>query len=357
MLISILVPTFRRPHHLAEALESLAQQDRSLIGEIIVGDDSPVEFRAGNRATIAASGLEPLVRHVINDPPLGNYPNQCALGSAARFDHILILHDDDHLCPGALATLAQACAKETDERVKIWFGRNEIMDEKGRVDPVRTATNHRDYGKEGPGAVKTVREWSLQHAIPPNSFLMPRTTYLAHMFGARDGNIGDWGLSIRLANSGAYGRFIAQDLARYRVHAESLTNSGRGVDAHLMYELAQQLKVSSPEQIEGRKRLLRQFAVVATTRYLRDGERAAAWKCFLSPDWQWKRRLSPRGVVTLGMLMTPAFAWQWAMGYRGPGIAQVPVGPGRPAMAVAQPSFGVAGFAGHDEVDDRSPRT
>ncbi|MEJ8851774.1 glycosyltransferase [Variovorax rhizosphaerae] len=317
MLISILVPTFRRPHHLAEALDSLAQQDRSLIGEIIVGDDSPAQFHSDNRAAIAASGVAALVRHVINDPPLSNYPNQCALGRAARFDHILILHDDDQLCPGGLAKLAEACADETDDSVRIWFGRSEIMDEHSRVDPVRTAAVNKEFGKDGPGEVRSVREWSLEHAIPPDGFLIARSTYLAHMLGARDGNVGDWGLSVRLANSGAHGRFIAEDVARYRVHTESLTNLGRGVDAHIMFELTQQLKVSAPEHIEGRDRLLREFVEVATTRYLRDGERSTAWQCFLSPYWHWKRRFSPRGIATLGMLLTPAFCWNWALGNRG----------------------------------------
>ncbi|MET0543777.1 MAG: hypothetical protein ABWZ88_18700 [Variovorax sp.] len=357
MLISILGPTYKRPHDLGEALESLAQQDRSLIGEIIVGDDSPTEFHAANRAAIAASGLEALVRHVINEPPLGNYPNQWALGNAARFDHILILHDDDHLCPGGLATLAEACAKETDERVKVWFGRSQIMDEKSRVDPVRTAANNKEFGKDGPGAVRSVLDWSLWHAIPPNSFLIGRHTYVALMRGPRDGNVGDWGLSVRLANSGAFARFIARDVSRYRVHGVSNTNAGRGVDAHYMYEIAQQLKVSAPEHIEGKNELLRKFAAVATTRYLRDGERTAAWKCFASPHWQWKRRVSPRGIATIGMLLTPAFCWNWALRYRGPSTPQVPAAPSRPAIQVGQPSFGVAGFSGRDEGDDRSPKT
>ena len=62
MKISVLVPTYRRPHQLAEALESLALQDRSLIGEILVGDDSPDSARAANRAAIAASSVASLVR-------------------------------------------------------------------------------------------------------------------------------------------------------------------------------------------------------------------------------------------------------------------------------------------------------
>jgi hypothetical protein len=176
------------------------------------------------------------------------------------------------------------------------------------------------------------------------------------MCGPRDGNVGDWGLSIRLANAGALGRFIAEDIARYRVHTESLTNSGRGVDAHYMYEIAQQLKVSEPAHVEAKGRVLRQFAEVATTRYLRDGERAAAWKCFASPHWRWKRRLSPRGIATLGMLLTPSFCWSWALVRRGGGTPRVATAPSRPAMAGSQPTFGVAGFSGREEGEDRLPR-
>ncbi len=315
MTISILIPTYNRPDQLAEALASLAEQDRSLIGEILIGDDSNAPSRAANQREIAASGVATLVRYLPNDPPKGNYPNQWSLGEQARFDRILILHDDDHLCPGGLATLASACAAETDERVKVWFGRNLLMDENGKVDHERATRHHREYGRDGPARAQPMWQWCVTDSIPPNCVLIDRQLYVDYMRGEHDGNVGDWGLSVRLANQGVWGRFVAQDVSRYRAQADSITNVGRGIDVHRLYQLAQQLRV--PEHGRpGKDRLLRQLAQVATVRHLRDGERGHAWRCFASDDWGWRRRLSPRGAATLAMLLTPAALWRWSLRYR-----------------------------------------
>lgn len=310
MQISVLIPTYRRPRKLAEALASLAQQDQALIGEVLVGDDSPLEYRLANQAAIARSAIASKVRYLPNDPPLGNYPNQCALGEAARCEHVMILHDDDHLCPDGLTRLAEARLAETDPRVKIWFGKDQIMGPDGQVDSGRTESNARRYGKDGADCAKPVWAWCLTQSLPPNSSLIGRQTYLAVMRGKRDGNAGDWGLHVRLANSGAWGRFIARSVSRYRVHAESNTGSSKGIDIQYMYEMAKQLQVP-PESQADKDRLVREFAEVATSRYLRNGERCRAWNCFASNDWRWRRRLSPRGVAILGMLVTPAPLWRW----------------------------------------------
>jgi len=303
MLISILIPTFQRPGQLSEALASLAQQDRSLIGEVVVGDDSPPADRAANREVIAKSQVAPLVRYLPNDTPLGNYPNQCALGEQARFDHILILHDDDHLCPGGLALLARACADETDPRVKVWFGRIEIMNAAGVVDHELTQDDAKRFGKDGAAGVKPVWEWCLTQSLPPNSALLGRETYQALMRGDRDGNAGDWALHVRLANSGAFGRFIGKTVSRYRVQAVSVTGSGRGVDVHYMYEMARQLQVP-PGRAREKQVVVGKFATVAVHRYLREGERARAWRCF-AEDWTASERLSMQGLRVLLMFALP----------------------------------------------------
>ena len=315
MQISILLPTFNRPHQLREALASLALQNRALIREILVGDDTPAAGRSENQNVIAQSGLAGLVRYFPNDPPKGNYPNQWALGERASGDYILILHDDDQLCPGALDSLAQACAAETVPAVKIWFGRVLMMNEDGVVDQADSGDKGAFYGKSGASSVKPVWEWCLKQSLPPNCALFSRTTYVKLMRGPRDGNVGDWGLAVRLANSGARGRFIAEDISRYRSHAISLTNAGRGIDVHYMYEIASQLQVP-PQRLADKDQLMQRFAEVATTRYLRDGERLLAWKCMLSSHWRWTRRLSARGIATVLMLVTPAPCWRWAIRQR-----------------------------------------
>lgn len=315
MKTSILIPTYNRPAQLAEAIASVAAQDQSLIDEVLVGDNSNAEMRAANRAVIAASPIASSIRHLLNDPPRGNFENQYALARQARCDHILILHDDDHLSPGGLAVLAGACAGETDERVKVWFGSNYIMDADGRIDMERTKANDRRYGKDGPGDARPIWQWCLLESLPPNSALMDRAAYIQHMEGPRDGNVGDWGLWVRLANSGVWGRFVPEYVWSYRVQLASQTSSGRGMDAHRWYELGLQLRVQ-PEAEAQKAALLSRVAEVATLRYLRDGERAMALRCLISHHWTWRRRLSPRGIATVLGLLMPRPVWRWALHHR-----------------------------------------
>lgn len=315
MLISILIPAYARPAQLAEALASIALQDRSLIGEIIIGDDSPPEFWARNQEVIAASGLGSLVEYIPSAPPKGTYPNQWFLGARAKCDHLLFLHNDDKLCQGALQSLAAACATENDSRVKLWFGSQLIMDETGRVDPAKSEASDRWYGRQGPSTTRPVWEWCLTEAIPNNAFLVEKEAYLAHMRGERDGNVGDWAFSVRLANSGAWARFNAEKVSLYRVQSGSVTNSGRGVDVHRAFEAARQLRVPPQMEVAKRDRFYQHMLIVAG-RYARDGERLNAWRCLASPHLKWHRRFSVRGAFVLLMILTPRPVWNWALTYK-----------------------------------------
>lgn len=315
VLISILIPAYARPDQLAQALQSIAQQDLSLVGEILIGDDSPREYWADNQAVIEASGLAQLVKYFSSEPSKGNYPNQWFLASLANFDHLLILHNDDLLCPDALSMLARACAIEVDPRVKLWFGSLLIVDEAGKVDPEWTVANNSHHGRQGPAAVRPMWEWCLTESIPPDAYLVEKSTYLQHMSGERDGNVGDWAFSVRLANAGGWARFIAQPVFRYRVQAGSVTNAGRGVDVHRAFEMARQLRVPSEMEAVKRERFYRHMLVVAV-RYARDGERMNAWRALLSLHVPARQRFSVRFGLVILMLLTPRPFWLWALRYK-----------------------------------------
>lgn len=315
MLISILIPAYARPEQLAEALASIAQQDLALVGEILIGDDSPAEFRSRNQAAIQASGLAPRIRYMPSEPARGTYPNQWFLAEQAQFKHLLFLHNDDQLVRDALRVLVDACARETDSRVHLWFGTHSIMDEAGVDDAARTAASDQWYGRTGPAAARPVWEWCLTESIPSNAFLVERALYLAHMRGKRDGNVGDWAFAVRLANHGVWARFVGQAVSRYRVQAGSVTVAGRGVDVHRAWEAARALQVPPAFEAAKRDRFFRHMLVVAV-RYARDGERLNAWRAFLSPDLGWRQRLSPRGGAVLAMLLTPRPLWRWALHYK-----------------------------------------
>ena len=313
--ISVLIPTYNRPTQFAQALASVAAQDQRLIGEILVGDDSDPASRPANQAAIAASPLAPLIRYLPNDPAKGTYPNQCFLGTEARCEHILFLHHDDILCEGGLATLAQACAQEQAPQVAVWFGRNLIMDENGQVDMAHSQANDQHFGKAGTGQAQPMWQWALTQSLPPNGFLITRDAYVRHMAGPRDGNVGDWGLTVRLANSGIWGRFVAEYVSAYRVQPNTVTTAGRGMDVHLWYELALQLNVPRDAQAV-KERVFAHAIPVAAVRYLRDRDRGRAWKCLRAPGLTWRQRISLRNAATLAMLLTPRALWYWRLRYR-----------------------------------------
>ena len=315
MLISILIPAYARPAQLGEALASLALQDQSLIGEILIGDDSPRSYWDANRDVIAQSGLAPLIRYMPSEPSRGTYPNQWFLASSAKHKHLLFLHNDDQLCPNALAVLAEACRQESDPRVKLWFGTQWIFDEAGVIDGERSAKSDSHYGRDGPASTKPVWEWCLTESIPSNSFLIETATYLANMEGPRDGNVGDWAFGVRLANNGGWAHFVGEKVSLYRVQAGSVTVAGRGVDVHRAFEAMQALRVPADREAEKRARF-ETFAMVAVVRYARDGERRNAWNAWLSPMLCWRQRLSVRGLVVLTMLLMPKSTWRWAWRYK-----------------------------------------
>ena len=313
MRISVLIPTYNRPGQLAEAIASVAVQDLSLVEEILVGDNSCAEMLRANRAVIAASPVAALIQHVPNEPPVSPSENFRLLAERARCDHVLFLHDDDHLSSGGLAHLVAACAGETDSRVKVWFGRNYLMDDNGRIDEERTVAKNRQYGKDGPGIVRPLWQWCLTQSLPPNCSILERASLLQYMEGPRDGNVPDWGLWVRLSNAGLKGCFVPEFVWSYREQAASQTASGRGMDAHRFYELGLQLNVPPGGAEAEKAKLLSGIAKVAAMRYLRDGERVLALKCFASNHWTWDERLSSRGLATIFMLALPRFAWRWAL--------------------------------------------
>jgi GT2 family glycosyltransferase len=118
--VSIVIPTFRRPRELAEALASvLFQEDISL--EVIVVDDSPEQAARAVVGQIA----DPRIRYLANPAPssgsasvVRNYGVRFAAG---RFVHFL--DDDDKVPPGHYAVMIDAF--ETHPEIGVVFGRVE----------------------------------------------------------------------------------------------------------------------------------------------------------------------------------------------------------------------------------------
>src|SRR5271155_1251140 len=111
-LITICIPTYRRPALLREAIETCFLQDYRPL-EILVGDDS------GNDAALQVTRSLQLppgiaIRHVVHEHPLRQARNVNWLFNNASGSRCLLLHDDDGLVQGGLDKLVSAWDAEAD---------------------------------------------------------------------------------------------------------------------------------------------------------------------------------------------------------------------------------------------------
>ncbi len=102
-LVTIAIPTFRRPELLVEAVRSALAQDFDQPVEVIVVDNDPDEARY--RAIIASLPQEPArpVRYYVNRENIGMFGNWNRCIELARGTWLTILNDDDLLLPQFLA--------------------------------------------------------------------------------------------------------------------------------------------------------------------------------------------------------------------------------------------------------------
>src|SRR5271166_1896504 len=96
--ISVIIPTFRRPRELQEALDSVRSQN-SIEWEAIVIDDSP---ESGARATVESLN-DTRITYLANTTQTGGFPSRVRnLGLPHARGRLLHFLDDDDLVPGGL---------------------------------------------------------------------------------------------------------------------------------------------------------------------------------------------------------------------------------------------------------------
>ncbi|WP_161491817.1 glycosyltransferase family A protein [Bradyrhizobium centrolobii] len=105
---TVVIPTFRRPAELREAISSVLAQSEVEI-EIIVVDDSPER----SAESVIASINDARVAYLANPNPSGGFPSAVRnLGwPSGRGDFVHFLDDDDVIPPGHYAAVKHAFAK------------------------------------------------------------------------------------------------------------------------------------------------------------------------------------------------------------------------------------------------------
>jgi glycosyltransferase involved in cell wall biosynthesis len=118
--VSVIVPTFRRPAELAEAISSVLRQREAKI-EILVIDDSP----EGSAEPVIQNIADARVTYLKNLKPSGGFPSKVRnLGwPKARGDFIHFLDDDDRVAEGHYGAVKAAFT--ANPKIGLVFGRVE----------------------------------------------------------------------------------------------------------------------------------------------------------------------------------------------------------------------------------------
>lgn len=198
--ITIVIPTFRRPEHLARAVRSAFASTPPVDAIIVVDDGGGVELPA-----LPATCL------VVAQPHRGVSAARNLGVELAATEFVYFLDDDDELQAGALAHLHDLATRRTAD---IVHGRWRTVDSAGAV--VREPLT----GTESAGA-----EHLLFRSLAPLSACLFRTTALRAVGGFDDQLLAleDWDLFVRLVANDAQCEFLDEVVAVYVDHAGSLS--------------------------------------------------------------------------------------------------------------------------------------
>jgi glycosyltransferase involved in cell wall biosynthesis len=284
-LITVCVPTFRRPSLLLHTLHSCFIQDYRPL-EIDIGDDSPgSETEQVVRSLTVPAGIS--IRYQRNQPHLGQVGNVNALFGRARGSRLVLLHDDDLLLPGAITALDDAFSMSG--QVVAAYGHQEVILENGEVSEKETVANsaHANRLPHYTGIQSNPVVCALWRQFPNDGFLIESTVAreIAYRDVAAVGNANDLDFAIRLAIVHRRREFVFLNrvTSQYRLSAGSIR--ALNDTCRRMYEVVQQLVLISAEEIEARNWLLEKIAEEAVVDNALLGDRRAALRIFFSSHY------------------------------------------------------------------------
>ncbi len=134
-VVSVVIPTYRRPHLLRIALSSVRDQSFKDIEVIVHDDASPDDV-----AAVIAEFPDLAIRFYRNERAIGQTPNITAAMRRATGKYLALLADDDYWKPEFLAHMVRAL-EEKPECV-LAFSNFEIIDSAGIVQAITQKIQH-----------------------------------------------------------------------------------------------------------------------------------------------------------------------------------------------------------------------
>lgn len=220
-LVSVIIPTYNRPHFLREALTSVINQTFKDF-EVIISDDCSTESPQAVVESFQDSRLR--LRH--NDTNSGPALAVLRAIEQAKGKYIATLNDDDLWEPNFLAKLVPPL--EENSQLAISFCDHAIIDEHGNINTTETEKTtrlwKRDQIKEG--SYQPFYKLALkEQSVSPASSAVSRKAYLDWHRLPEAGVIWDYYIAYLACCNGHGAYYYPDRLTRYRVHSQSLTSS------------------------------------------------------------------------------------------------------------------------------------
>jgi glycosyltransferase involved in cell wall biosynthesis len=226
-LVTVVVPTYRRPHYLREAIAGVVAQ-REASWELLVCDDGADE----RNREVAESFADPRITYRRNETRLGIGANKFTGWQSATGRYVANLDDDDVWEPEFLSTLVPLL--ETDPTLRIAFSSHHVIDAEGRIDEAATEhieTLYREGLAEGryePFARLALVDQSIPMTM---GSVIRRDGVDWHDYAPDTDVVADYWLAylVSRAPGGAY--YCPRRLTRHRIHERSATATTAGWDA------------------------------------------------------------------------------------------------------------------------------
>lgn len=208
--ISVVIVSYNHEKYIAKAFDSVLEQNRKLIREILVGDDCSTDKTAEVIESYRSKYPE-LIKVVPREHNLGVNENYADLFMRAKGRYTAILEGDDYWLPGKLEKMYQTALKQ--DKALLWYHRFRVL-ENGNL-------QERGYLYDEDRFVD-IDDFIARNDIQNLSCCMYRTDALKKVCDVFRKEAGvDYPLHILLLENGpAY--FVNENFSVYRHHSTSI---------------------------------------------------------------------------------------------------------------------------------------
>ncbi|MEH7543792.1 glycosyltransferase family 2 protein, partial [Bacillus thuringiensis] len=131
-LVSVLIPTYNRPHYFEKALCSVLEQTYPNI-EIIIGDDSTNDETEKVLQKYLYDHSN--IIYIKNRSTLGQFENSRMLFHEAKGEYINFLMDDDLFHVNKIEKMMKYFLNDLDNEIKLVTSHRQVMDAEGNLLP------------------------------------------------------------------------------------------------------------------------------------------------------------------------------------------------------------------------------